>query len=57
MRSTERSASGVALDLRAKGVLVRHYDTPLLRNYVRISAGRPEDTGRLLESLRSLEER
>jgi histidinol-phosphate aminotransferase len=50
-----RDAREVALALRAKGVLVRHYDTPLLRNYIRISAGRPEDTDRLLDALRNLE--
>jgi histidinol-phosphate aminotransferase len=50
----DRSALDVARDLRCRGVLVRHYDTPLLRNYIRISAGRKEDTDRLLEALREV---
>jgi histidinol-phosphate aminotransferase len=34
---------------------VRYYQRPELRNYIRISAGRPEDTDRLLAALRALE--
>jgi histidinol-phosphate aminotransferase len=50
-----RTAKDVAAALRTRGVLVRYYDNPLLRNYIRISAGRPEDTDRLLEALHALE--
>lgn len=49
-----RSAKDVAAALRSKGVLVRYYDRPDLANYIRISAGRPEDTDRLLEALRAI---
>ncbi len=49
-----RSAKDVAAGLRGKGVLVRYYDRPDLANYIRISAGRPEDTDRLMEALRGL---
>jgi histidinol-phosphate aminotransferase len=49
-----RKASDVAASLRKHGVLVRHYDRPDLANYVRISAGRPEDTDRLMAALGSL---
>jgi histidinol-phosphate aminotransferase len=49
-----RDAKAVADGLRARGVLVRHYSRPELSGYIRISAGRPEDTGRLLEALRTL---
>ena len=52
-----RPAGEVAASLRSRGVLVRFYDSPLLRNYIRISAGRPEDTDRLVAALESLEER
>lgn len=38
--------------LEAEGVLVRHFDKPGLRDCIRISAGRPEDTDRLLAALR-----
>lgn len=51
----DRSASDVAATLRRQGVLIRHYNRPGLRGYIRISAGRPEDTDRLLEALRALE--
>jgi histidinol-phosphate aminotransferase len=50
-----RSARDVRDRLRARGVLVRYYDTPELAGCIRISAGRPEDTDRLLDALRSLE--
>lgn len=49
-----RSAKEVATALRSRGVLVRYYDRPDLSNYIRISAGRPEDTDRLLEALRAV---
>jgi histidinol-phosphate aminotransferase len=49
-----RGAKEVAAALRAKGVLVRYYDRPDLANYIRISAGRPEDTDRLMEALRAV---
>jgi histidinol-phosphate aminotransferase len=51
-----RDASRVAAALRARGVLVRYYHRPELRDYIRISAGRPEDTDRLMAELRSLED-
>jgi histidinol-phosphate aminotransferase len=49
-----RSARDVAAALRSKGVLTRYYDRPELANYIRISAGRPEDTDRLMDALRGL---
>ena len=49
-----RVAKDVAAGLRKQGVLVRYYDRPDLANYVRISAGRPEDTDRLIAALRTL---
>lgn len=50
-----RDAGGVAASLRRRGVLVRYYDRPDLANYIRISAGRPEDTDRLIEALKEVE--
>ena len=41
----------VAAALRERGVLVRRYDRPDLANKLRISAGRPQDTDRLLDAL------
>ncbi|MCA9829434.1 MAG: histidinol-phosphate transaminase [Dehalococcoidia bacterium] len=50
-----RNAGAVADGLRRQGVLVRYYNRPLLENCIRISAGRPEDTDRLVEALKTLE--
>ena len=49
-----RDAGEVVAALRSKGVLVRHYSRPDLAGYIRISAGRPGDTDRLMEALRGL---
>ena len=46
-----RSAAEVASALRQKGVLVRYYQKANLENCIRVSAGRPQDTDRLLEAL------
>jgi histidinol-phosphate aminotransferase len=50
-----RDAGDVTARLRRQGVLVRHYSRPELKDYIRISAGRPEDTDRLVDALRALE--
>ena len=52
----EHSAAKVKAELRKRGVLVRYYNRPDLANYIRISAGRPEDTDRLLAALREVEQ-
>lgn len=49
------SAEKIRTELRRRGVLIRYYDRLDLANYVRISAGRPQDTGRLLAALREVE--
>jgi histidinol-phosphate aminotransferase len=41
--------------LAARGIILRYFDTPLLRNYVRVSVGKPEHTDKLIEALRQLE--
>jgi histidinol-phosphate aminotransferase len=40
--------------LRRKGIFVRYFDTPRLKDCLRISVGRPEDTDALIEALRTL---
>ena len=40
--------------LAEHGILVRYFDTPLLRNHLRISAGRPRDTDALVAALRGV---
>lgn len=50
------SAAKIRSELRSRGVLIRYYDRPDLANYIRISAGRPEDTDRLLAALREVKQ-
>lgn len=51
-----RSARQLKLDLEHEGVLVRYFQKPGLENCIRISAGRPEDTDRLVDALASIAE-
>jgi histidinol-phosphate aminotransferase len=44
-------------ELEKKGILVRYYNTPLLRNFFRISVGKPEQTDRIIEALKELGEK
>ena len=50
-----REAKGLRDALRRRGVFIRHFDTPLLRNAVRISVGTPAQTARLAEALAAVE--
>lgn len=45
------SAAQLHRKLAANGILVRYYDKPGLRNFLRISAGRPQDSEQLLAAL------
>ncbi len=38
--------------LRQKGIFTRYFDTPQLKNYIRISVGKPEHTDALIEALK-----
>jgi histidinol-phosphate aminotransferase len=51
-RVSGRSALQLKLALEQHGVLVRHFDKPGIDNCIRISAGRPQDTDRLIEALK-----
>jgi len=42
--------------LQRFGIFVRYFDTPLLKNLLRISVGKPEHTDRLVEALQKMEE-
>ena len=42
--------------LQKKGILVRYFDKPLLKNSIRISAGKPKHTDALLKTLHELED-
>lgn len=49
-----REAQELKLALEHKGILVRHYNKAGLRNCIRISVGRPEQTDRLIQALRQV---
>ena len=49
-------ASQLHKRLQDKGILVRYFDKPLLRNSIRISLGKPEHTDALIKALQELEE-
>jgi histidinol-phosphate aminotransferase len=53
-RVTGRDARALKLALEQHGVLVRYFAKPGLENCIRISAGRPQDTDRLLAVLKQL---
>jgi histidinol-phosphate aminotransferase len=43
-------------ELQTRGILVRYFDEPLLRDCIRISVGRPEENDILFETLNGLGE-
>ncbi len=50
----EGSAAELHLELQRKGILVRYFDRPLLRNSIRVSVGKPEHTDALMKVLRAI---
>jgi histidinol-phosphate aminotransferase len=44
-------------ELEKQGILVRYYKTPLLKNYIRISVGKPEQTDKIMQALQILGEK
>jgi histidinol-phosphate aminotransferase len=46
-----RSALALYQALKARGILVRHFDVPRLRDHLRISVGTPEQNQRLIAAL------
>ncbi len=44
-------ASQLHQELQDKGILVRYFDEPILRNYIRFSVGKPEHTDALIKAL------
>ncbi|MDY7076315.1 MAG: histidinol-phosphate transaminase [Chloroflexota bacterium] len=51
---TGRDARRLKLALEREGILIRYFDKPGLRDHIRISAGRPEQTDTLIAVLRRL---
>ncbi len=49
-----RSARELKLALERQGILIRYFDKPGLRDHVRVSVGRPEQTDALIAALRRL---
>ena len=50
-RVLDRDARQLKLALEQHGVLVRYFDKPGLRDCIRISVGKPEQTEALIEAL------
>ncbi|GAB4466431.1 MAG: histidinol-phosphate transaminase [Anaerolineae bacterium] len=50
-----RDARALKEALAARGVLVRYFDKPGLRNYIRVSAGKPEHTDALVQALEEID--
>jgi histidinol-phosphate aminotransferase len=50
----EGEAREIWQQLRKKGIFVRYFDTPLLKDCLRISVGRPEDTDALVKALKEV---
>ena len=48
-------ASEIQQELQRKGILVRYFDKPMLRNSIRISVGKPEHTDALIKALNEIE--
>ncbi|GAH14551.1 unnamed protein product, partial [marine sediment metagenome] len=47
-------ASEIQQELQNKGILVRYFAQPLLRDSIRISVGKPEHTDALIKALQEL---
>jgi histidinol-phosphate aminotransferase len=50
----EGDACEVHQKLQRKGILIRYFDKPLLRNGIRVSIGKPEHTESLIKTLSSI---
>ena len=50
-----RDGGKLKADLARSGILLRHFNTPALRDHIRISVGKPEHSDKLLAALAELE--
>ena len=50
----DRSARDVYLGLQKKGIFIRYFETPELKDYIRISVGRPQDTVNVIAALKDM---
>ena len=53
-RHPQHDAADIAAGLRATGILVRHFRSPRIDQYLRITVGTPDQCARLLDALRAL---
>ena len=53
-RTTAMDGKTLYLKLKERGILVRHFDTDLLRDYVRITVGSDEEMDLLLDGIRAV---
>jgi histidinol-phosphate aminotransferase len=53
-RVVDRGAQELKQALEREGILIRYYHTPRLRDHIRISVGRPDQTDALIDVLRRL---
>jgi len=53
-RVVERDAHALKLALEEQGILIRYFDKPGLRDHIRISVGRPDQTDAIISVLRRL---
>jgi histidinol-phosphate aminotransferase len=49
-----RSARDAYLRLQKMGIFIRYFETPDLKDYIRISVGKPGDTGRVIAALKDM---
>ncbi|MBA7619243.1 Histidinol-phosphate aminotransferase [subsurface metagenome] len=47
-------AAKIQKELKSRGILIRHFDLPLLGNSLRISVGRPDHTDALIKALKEV---
>jgi histidinol-phosphate aminotransferase len=48
------NASSIHRQLRERGIIIRYYDNPDLKNYIRISVGKPVHTAKLIKAMNEL---
>jgi histidinol-phosphate aminotransferase len=53
-RVLKGQAQEIHQELQRRGIFLRYFDTPILRDFLRISVGKPEHTDALLEALKEI---
>jgi histidinol-phosphate aminotransferase len=53
-RTKSIQAKEIKFRMAERGIFIRHYDTPLLMDFIRVSVGRPEDTIALINQLEKI---